>query len=390
MKTVKRGICLFLATLLCVGLLAACGGGETPAPEETPTEVEATPAETPAPEETPEPAAPVAFDGTWAGIAVDTVVIDMDIRPVLWGEFFYDLQSYRGFLESWELVTDWDAVFEGHEEGLTFGEAALAHAVTMALQRRAIETIFTETLGETLEEGFYEEVLESIMAGNAMNEAELEALMHANFLTDDVFRYISEVTAMQEAVLAGLFGEGGEDVPQAEIDDFVAAESLLRARHILLSTRNEINQDIPEQERAVVTAHAIALYEELQSLSGAAQIARFDEMLAAYGEDPGMLANPTGYTFGPGVMVEEFTAGTLALALNEIGPPVASFFGYHIILRLPVERDALVMQWNETVQSAVARQALDREVEAAKADLVYERMPIFAELVPSEIFARVA
>jgi len=60
----------------------------------------------------------------------------------------------------------------------------------------------------------------------------------------------------------------------------------------------------------------------------------FDELMATYGEDPGMEGNPDGYTFGLNQMVEEFTEGTLALEIGEIGLPVRSQFGWHIIKRV--------------------------------------------------------
>lgn len=63
---------------------------------------------------------------------------------------------------------------------------------------------------------------------------------------------------------------------------------------------------------------------------------QFDPLLTIYGEDPGMEANPGGYLFGPGDMVPEFEEGTKALQPGQIGQPVQSSYGWHIILRLPL------------------------------------------------------
>jgi len=60
----------------------------------------------------------------------------------------------------------------------------------------------------------------------------------------------------------------------------------------------------------------------------------FDYLVTQYGEDPGMAANPDGYTFVAGVMVAEFEEATLALEIGGISGLVRSQFGYHIIMRV--------------------------------------------------------
>jgi len=65
----------------------------------------------------------------------------------------------------------------------------------------------------------------------------------------------------------------------------------------------------------------------------------FDMLIQTYGEDPGMEANPEGYSFISGVMVPEFEAATRALAIGEISGLVPSQFGYHIIKRVEPNPD---------------------------------------------------
>jgi len=68
----------------------------------------------------------------------------------------------------------------------------------------------------------------------------------------------------------------------------------------------------------------------------------FDYLMETYGEDPGMVANPDGYTFGAWQMVSEFSAGTLALEIGEIGAPVRSQHGWHIIMRVEPDPDNIL------------------------------------------------
>jgi len=173
--------------------------------------------------------------------------------------------------------------------------------------------------------------------------------------------------------------------PQAAVDAFVESEGILRAKHILIDTR-----ELMAEEQVEANAFAIALFEELQALSGDELLERFDEMMADYGEDPGMLTNPDGYTFGPGAMVREFTEGTEALGLYEVGPPVQSTFGYHIILRLPVQADDFVMMPGgaQPLSSMIAWAQADFALERVKDGISYELMPIFSQIVPGEVFAQ--
>ena len=67
-------------------------------------------------------------------------------------------------------------------------------------------------------------------------------------------------------------------------------------------------------------------------------MARFDELMAE-ADDPGMTNFPDGYIFTDDQMVQEFEDGARALADYEISDIVESSYGYHIILRLPLDPD---------------------------------------------------
>ena len=85
---------------------------------------------------------------------------------------------------------------------------------------------------------------------------------------------------------------------------------------------------------------------------------QFNAILSVLGTDPGMAANPNGYLFTAGEMVEPFEAGTRALAIGAYSSePVQSSFGYHVILRLdPVDHPDLAEQYHQAAYSALVSQ----------------------------------
>jgi len=71
----------------------------------------------------------------------------------------------------------------------------------------------------------------------------------------------------------------------------------------------------------------------------------FDMLIREYGQDPGMMGNPDGYTFVEGIMVPEFYEATKLLAIGEISDLVPSMFGYHIIKRVEPNPDNVMTEY---------------------------------------------
>jgi len=69
-----------------------------------------------------------------------------------------------------------------------------------------------------------------------------------------------------------------------------------------------------------------------------------------YSDDPGLLYYPDGYCFSPGKMVGAFEEAVKSLEEYEISDIVETNFGYHIILRLPLDPNAVVEYYSETEQ----------------------------------------
>lgn len=120
-------------------------------------------------------------------------------------------------------------------------------------------------------------------------------------------------------------------------------DNYLRCKHVLVKTVDDQGQKLDDQDGLRAKA------EEIAARAKAGE--DFDSLIASYNEDPGMEANPEGYVFAEGTMVEPFYEGTKALAVDAVSDPVETDYGWHIILRLPL-RDA---DWTANQSAAEGR-----------------------------------
>ncbi len=99
----------------------------------------------------------------------------------------------------------------------------------------------------------------------------------------------------------------------------------LRAKHILIKTIDENGKEVSETDMKKAKKLADDVYKKAKSGVD------FDKLIKEYGEDPGAVNSPNGYTFKKGEMVTEFETAAYSLEVGEISKPVKSQFGYHII-----------------------------------------------------------
>lgn len=120
-----------------------------------------------------------------------------------------------------------------------------------------------------------------------------------------------------------------------------AQQEMVRARHILVDTRDE----------------AESLREQL--LAGA----DFGELAREHSTDPG--SAPAGGElgwFGRGVMVAPFEEAAFALAVGEISEPVQTAFGFHLIL-VEERAEAEEAVFNDEVAATIRQGLTDQKVE---------------------------
>ena len=197
-----------------------------------------------------------------------------------------------------------------------------------------------------------EEALAS-MAKDSGGDQMLDHALWASALTRDLFKQMMRVNDMNGQLQDKLYGEGTAGYPSdAQVLSYAQDEKgIYRAKHILLKTvdtdkpvTDENGNPTGEYEALddAVVAEKKALAEDLLSQLQATEDkeALFDQLMTEHSEDTdadGAVNSPEGYTTVKGQMVEPFEKAALSLKDGEISGIVESVYGYHIILRLPLD-----------------------------------------------------
>jgi len=100
---------------------------------------------------------------------------------------------------------------------------------------------------------------------------------------------------------------------------------MVRAAHILLSTRDASGKELPEDKKA---AKRKQMEDILKRARGGEDFAK---LAKEYSEDPGSKDKGGEYTFPRGQMVPEFEAAAFSMNTNQISDIITTQYGYHII-----------------------------------------------------------
>jgi parvulin-like peptidyl-prolyl isomerase len=100
---------------------------------------------------------------------------------------------------------------------------------------------------------------------------------------------------------------------------------MVRASHVLVSTRDAENKELPEDQKAAKKKKAEDILKRARGGEDFAKLAK------EFSDDPGSKDKGGEYTFPRGQMVPEFENTAFSLKVDEISDLVPTQFGYHII-----------------------------------------------------------
>ena len=277
-----------------------------------------------------------------SGIAGDETVVRLGEIEISASHYLYWLQrvinDYLAQFGGQMTTLPWDTEMV---EGQTFGQFMQDQALELATLHALLRQMAQEenlTPDPAVAADVESQYVNMIMQAGDREELVIHALW-GNLLSKELITWISENSDLSSQLRELYFGENSGHYPtDAEVNAYLEESGQYRAKHILLATI-DLDTREPLDEEAVAQKKALA--DELLSQLRTAQepIVLFDQLMNEYSEDSGLAANPDGYTTRKGKMVAPFENAALALKSGEISDVVESDFGYHIILRLPMDPD---------------------------------------------------
>lgn len=294
-----------------------------------------------------------------AGIAGDTVVATAGEAKITADNLLYwlaaNIDSSAQYYAMMGMTTSdlpWDTEME---DGSTMAQSVLNSALqTAALY--ALVPVIAQQEGLSVSAESAQTLQQSMddFAQQAGNAAMLDHMFWANALTKDLYTRMYQTSDLNTQLMNRYYGEGAPDAPSDQDILTYVSDNLkiaYKAKHILLKTvdtskpiTDENGKSTGEYEKLddATVAQKKATAEDILAQLQAAddKEALFDQLMKQYSEDTdssGNLNSPDGYEAQAGQMVEPFETAALALQPGQISGIVESPYGYHIILRLPIQ-----------------------------------------------------
>lgn len=328
---------LLTAFIIMAACLSGCGNSAV-SPEETQQPAEET--VSPSPSASPE----VQNDKyalAYASFEPDDVVMTINGADVRWDEYYCWIYNICSQFEYLYGDIDWNTLVD---DGRTFQQYVRDFAESTLTQYWVIEAKANELSLKLSEDDLAS--IKSAKASDAANyggEEGLEAYLSSVYITDEFYDKILSISYLYPKIFAFYFGENGEVLSDEDTMNYISDSGYMHAKHILFMTVDSEGNAISDEEKSARLADAQKVLEELRSITDTDErIAKFDELMNELSEDTGLTLNPNGYYFLPGEMVEAFENATKELEENAISDIVESPFGYHIILRLPIDPDEIL------------------------------------------------
>lgn len=277
------------------------------------------------------------------GIRPDAVVVAVDGNTASADFYYYmltyacaNMDSVMRYYTGSGIVWDMEL-----SDGKTVGELVREEALTYIKQQLVIENLaeqygvslsesdlaeLAEVRAQTVEALGGEEAYLAEIAKLGLREETYERIMTGNYLYNDLL-------ALYHTPGSKLY------VEDAVLMNYASELGYITADHILLSTLDENRQPHDEETAAQKRAQAEELLARLQTCGGDVS-ELFAQLADEYSEDPGRAYYPDGYTFTEGEMTEVFDTAAREIAEGEFSQIVESEFGFHIILRKPLDASA--------------------------------------------------
>lgn len=294
----------------------------------------------------------------------DEIVMTIDNEDITWDEFFdwicYALSNYE---YSYGQVSDFNvATANGNMSATIVKEAEEMITMYRSVEKKAAE------LGVKVADDVDDQIAEYLADALESFENDEEAFndfINQYYGSMEMYEYVTKINSLSPDLFAHYFGENGEKLTDEQIAK--GSEGYLMAKHILIQTTDPETGLVLDNEAMKAAQEKIeSIYAQLTAYEGDDLEGYFDELTAQYTEDDGYLTYPDGYLFQQGDMVNEFYNAALSVEEGQFSEIVESQYGYHIVMRLPIDLDAtpiglLNYGYTESLRFFIAQQYFSEE-----------------------------
>ena len=274
------------------------------------------------------------------------------------------MQYYTGSSLDWDYtlsdgtnITDYikSNVYSSVKQHLVLENLANKYGVTLT---EGQESAMADSDQSYIDQYGSEEAFEAEIAKLGMRRETYDRVARSNYLYQNLYQlYNTEGSALYAS--------------DEDLAVYAADQNYITADHILLSTKDlTTGETLTDEQKAEKKALAEKIKQKLDACEGDIDelTALFQELADQYSEDPGRETYPTGYTFTTGSMVQEFEDAAYALSEGEVSEVVESSFGYHILLRLPLDKSAAADEVREEYFTNFIAEQVDAATMATSAD----------------------
>ena len=333
----KRIVTIIIAALLCVSLLAGCGGSDI----KTKNDKELN----------------------------ETVVAkigDVKITQAYYNFIYSLLYSNMAQYEQY-YGADW--INMEIEDGKTIGDFIKENTMSQ-IEQLATAVIIAEEKGIKADSEIKKNIKEqkkSILE-NYGGEDGFVKFLESSRTTDDAINTYLEMYEVYNKLFKKITSKGGEAyIEDKEIQDEFLSEyaDKLRVQHILVSTQEQTNEETGETKPARSDEEALKIVNEIIGKLDKGE--SFDSLITEYDEDPGMEAGKF-YVFGAGEMVAEFEEASKNLAIGDYTKEgVKTSYGYHIIKRYDITTEIDEFKsFKETKAQEKITEIVEKKIETLK------------------------
>lgn len=396
MKATKRILGAALSGALLIGSLAGCAETTAdPSDSLSPSpSVSAAPSESPSAQfgdfdlENPDVTQVLlGFPGTTAVMTVDGVDVSAE-EYLYWLGYATEYVGYYQFGEpaaiDWEMDTGSGTVTE-----YLVNNARDLAAFNQVIRNQCAQRNIAMTAEQ--EAQLDQQMADAVENSGGQDNFEL-ALKEVNRTEEGLRSMYSASNFLYPALQEQMFpAQDAAALTAEELAQWASDKGLMQVKHILFKTVDDSGSPLSDEEIAAARQKAEDTLAQLQASDDMENL--FDQLMNELSEDgryaDGTLGAPDGYLFGEGEMVQEFEDAAKALGEHELSGIVETSYGYHILLRLPVDTEMAREAWASEQDAGISEQ-MNEQMNTWMEEADIQTNDTFASIDPKDYYELLA